>query len=137
MIDKKQRDWHYRIGVSCYDCERLNECPLRDNIKSADVMWCNYAAEGCVKYKGKEPMRYNMDRYTEDEKNVAGRLREMFLRGELVTLDKIILAGGTKRHCATMVYHLRQKGYEVKKIWNGKHYDYQLYGKKDESKGCD
>lgn len=133
MIDKSERDWHYRIGVSCYDCVKLEECPLRDNILSADVMWCNYAAEGCVKYKGKEPIRYNKERYAEEEKNVAQRLREMFLNGELMTLDKIILAGGTRRHCATMVYHLRKKGYDIKKIWNGKNYDYQLniYGKKN------
>lgn len=131
MIDKGAKEWHYRVGVTCFDCENLKGCELEDNIRNKDVTWCNYAAEGCKKYKGKEPLRYNDNRITADEKESLLNLREYLLSGKPLTYDKLLDIGATKRQCATIVHSLREKGYIINKTWEGKHFKYQLYGKKD------
>lgn len=50
MINLEYNTEHQRIGASCHECTR--ECRLRKYIDSPDIMCCNYAAYGCVKYNG-------------------------------------------------------------------------------------
>ncbi len=50
MINLEFNIEHQRVGASCYECTA--ECRLRERINSTEIMCCNYAAYGCVKYNG-------------------------------------------------------------------------------------
>ena len=50
-------DRELRYKATCLECERLIYCPLRHRIQSDTEVCANYAAEGCIKYKGPKYQR--------------------------------------------------------------------------------
>lgn len=46
------RDTYAETSASCLNCERLNDCMLKNDILSEEIKVPDFAKEGCLKYQG-------------------------------------------------------------------------------------
>ena len=48
----RQTGYNPKCTASCDNCERIEECVTRDNLRHPTIVFCDYAKEGCTHYSG-------------------------------------------------------------------------------------
>ena len=118
MLTKKLSEDAKRPGATCYECERLNTCQLKKYILAKDVTCSNYAAEGCIKYKGENDEIKNKAGGKKDHlanRELNKRIREFLLSHKTFKLSMCQEWGMSRKTLHNNLFLLKKRGYDIQK----------------------
>lgn len=115
MIDTEDRDYHTRIGASCYDCENSRTCRMSADIYDTEKIVTNFAASGCIHYCGTWlSSRSRRGGYRRGDRETNSKIRDYLLNNPEPKMSGLREISNRAR-IHNVIFSLKKRGYKIDK----------------------